>query len=100
MRLNTHGTLYQFALITPSWREPLDGVPNYCRVLYAEMSATQAAANIFVDKYVPKRKITILSDSRSAIWVLNSNIMNSKTVYDYRRYLNDVMDRYDVISSK
>ena len=59
-------------------------------------AAIQAVVKIIVDKNVHKHVFAILSDSQAAIKASNSSVINSKTVYDYGRCLNEMANRYDV----
>ena len=43
-----------------------------------------------------KWNVIILSDRQAAIKALSSNVMNSKTVYDCCRYLDEIMKRYNI----
>ena len=60
------------------------------------MSAIQAAVKIIVDKNIHKLRIAILSDSQAAIKGLDSSVINSRTVYDCRRCLKEMANRYEV----
>ena len=53
-----------------------------------------------MDKNVRRRKITILSDGQAAIKALDSSVINFKTVYDCRRRLNEMANRYDVCNTR
>ena len=63
---------------------------------FAFVLGIQAALKIIVNRNVPSRKITIFFDSQAAIKTLDSSVLNPKTVYDCRRYRNEMAKRYDV----
>ena len=69
-------------------------LPDHCSVAWMKVMAIQAAAGIIGDGKVSKRNITRLSDSQAAIEALSSNVMNFKTVYSCRRYLNKIGKQY------
>ena len=70
------------------------GIPDHCSVFQAEVTATWT--DLIVDKNVHKRRITILSDSQAAVKALDSSVISSRTVYDCRRCINEMPNRYEV----
>ena len=56
-----------------------------------------ARVNITKVPNIPKQDITILSDSQSAIRILNTNGINSTTVYKCSKCMNEVAERYTSI---
>ena len=46
-----------------------------------------------MDKYIHRRKVTMLSNSRGVINSLDSSVINSEMVYDYRRCFNEMAKR-------
>ena len=64
---------------------------DHCSVCQVEVVAMLYASGIIWDG-----RVSILSDSQSAIKTLSSNVTNSKTVYGCRRYINEIAERYDI----
>ena len=69
---------------------------DYCGVFHVKMFAKQATVKIIWDSNIPNGNITILSDSQAVMRVLASNVMNSKTVWRFRKHLNMVEKRHNV----
>ena len=60
------------------------------------MVALQTTARIIGDRKASKRNVTILSDSQAANKALSCNVMKPKKMYGYRRYLDEIAERYDI----
>ena len=71
-------------------------LPDHCSVFQAEVSAIQAVVIIIVNKNVHERRVTLLSVRKAAFKALDSSVINSKTVYECRRCLNEITNRYEV----
>ena len=63
---------------------------------YQKTAERKAVVMIIWDSNIPNGNITIFSDCQAAIRALGSNVMNSKTVYGFRKYLNEVAKKYNV----
>ena len=72
-------------------------LPDHYSIFQTEAVAIQVAARIIGDGWVPKRNVTILSDSQAAIRALNCNIMNSKMLYACSRYFDEITEWYKVL---
>lgn len=68
-------------------------IPDYCIVSQAKMSAAVNAIRIIKDDNISRRYISLLSDNKSTVRTVGSNIMNSKTIYCYRKSLNEIAER-------
>ena len=68
---------------------------NYCSIFQAKVIAIPAAVGFIADGNVYKQNITVPFDNQAAIRALNFNVMNSKTIYGYCRFLNAAAERYE-----
>ena len=114
-RFETDWSCWQWNFFGIRWNSPVYKVADHCSVFLAKMVAIQTSPRIIGDEKVSKRNITIYSDSQAAIKALSSNgmnsktvysqaaikalssnVMNSKTVYVCHRFLNKIVERYDI----
>lgn len=69
---------------------------NYCSICQTKVSTIQAVVEVIRDIYVLTANIAIVSDNQKAVTTLSSKILNSKTVFNFHKYLIELVERCGV----